>query len=212
MKHLVFVILLLVFSSGCSEEQQLPRGFDEERIAQLNQLDRYNYDQVIEPASNPVLEFLIRVIGVIANLLNSYLGYIVLIVIILLLAWILYKTIKIPEADGSSDRVESFIQHQTEDIEVMDYNKLFLEAINRNDYRLAIRYLYLGSLKQLHQAQFIEWKKDKTNYEYLGELPKYKQMDFRSLYSIYEYVWYGEFQADNQQVDKMNQLKKRIED
>ena len=45
-----------------------------------------------------------------------------------------------------------------------------LEALNTQDYRLAVRLYYLKILQSLKRKEIIEWKKDKTNKDYLKEL------------------------------------------
>jgi hypothetical protein len=78
-----------------------------------------------------------------------------------------------------------------------DPDSLLRNAIKSGNYRLAVRYLYLQSLKRLSEKKFIEINTNKTNYEYVNEIRKHKfANEFASLTLQYEYVWYGEYPVD----------------
>ncbi|MCC1484981.1 DUF4129 domain-containing protein [Winogradskyella immobilis] len=78
-----------------------------------------------------------------------------------------------------------------------DIPSLIQEAINAKNYRLAIRYYYLLSLKYLTDNERIEWQPQKTNEDYIKELNEGSlQFDFKNITRIYDYVWYGEFKVD----------------
>ncbi len=97
-----------------------------------------------------------------------------------------------------------------------DLERFLREAIEKRDYRLAIRIYFLILLKELHEKNFIEWKKNKTNMDYLSEVhshPAYLQLSNNTL--LYEFFWYGEKQLAEEQfnvvrvsfVDLINKLK-----
>ncbi|HXS37915.1 MAG TPA: hypothetical protein VN721_14520, partial [Flavipsychrobacter sp.] len=66
------------------------------------------------------------------------------------------------------------------------------QAANDNDTRLAIRYGYMWLLQILQYGELIQYRSDKTNYDYYNELREtaYNQ-DFKQLLRVYEYAWYG---------------------
>ena len=75
-----------------------------------------------------------------------------------------------------------------------DIPALIKEAIHQKNYRLAIRYYYLQSLKQLTESDSISWQPQKTNEDYIKEIKKdHLRVDFKNVTKIYDYVWYGEF-------------------
>lgn len=78
-----------------------------------------------------------------------------------------------------------------------DFDNLVNQALQNNDYRLAVRYQYLKTLHKLADKNCIELARDKTNFQYVQEIadPDLKN-DFASLTLNYEYVWYGEFRID----------------
>lgn len=78
-----------------------------------------------------------------------------------------------------------------------DIPALIADAIQQKNYRLAIRYYYLLSLKQLTESDHILWQPQKTNEDYINEIEKNNlKIDFKNITKIYDYVWYGEFNVD----------------
>ncbi len=86
------------------------------------------------------------------------------------------------------------ISNIEDDIELKDLLPLHEQLIASGDYKGAVRVLYLQSIKHLNDAGAIEWKKDKTNADYLREMRKQSSFGlFKLLTHTYELVWYGEF-------------------
>jgi hypothetical protein len=74
------------------------------------------------------------------------------------------------------------------------YDAMIAQAALNKDFRLAIRYSYLQSLKKLSATGVVQYAADKTNYQYVNELRgKAYQEDFAAITLNYEYVWYGKF-------------------
>lgn len=71
------------------------------------------------------------------------------------------------------------------------------KAIKKQNFRLAIRYYYLLTLKKLNEMNFISWQLQKTNEDYIKEIKhEHIKSDFSDITRIYDYVWYGEFEID----------------
>jgi len=84
-----------------------------------------------------------------------------------------------------------------ENIHEINFDDELDGAISRQDYRLAVRLLYLKCLKQLNDEGLIHWEISKTNSAYINELNDMaKRSTFRQLTRQFEYVWYGEFEVD----------------
>lgn len=65
------------------------------------------------------------------------------------------------------------------------------------DFRSAIRYQFLYLLKKLSDKKLIEWDPKKTNKDYLCELKiESLRKEYKRLSYIFENVWYGEFEID----------------
>ncbi len=102
-------------------------------------------------------------------------------------------------------------------IETVDLNGYIQEALRQNDYRLAIRYMYLRALKHLSECNIIEWDPDKTNSDYTHEIQQANvRQEFQKISYLYEYVWYGEFPMENEGFGRakthFDNLSKQLED
>ncbi|MEP7318149.1 MAG: DUF4129 domain-containing protein [Panacibacter sp.] len=81
---------------------------------------------------------------------------------------------------------------EDENIHAISFESAIQQALQNGNYRLAIRYLYLQSLKILTDKNLIAWLPNKTNTDYLRELNKTGiQQPFRDITNIFEYAWYG---------------------
>ncbi|MEY3442222.1 MAG: hypothetical protein RLZZ519_503 [Bacteroidota bacterium] len=81
-----------------------------------------------------------------------------------------------------------------EDITKMEFEDLLQQAVDAGRYRVAVRLLYLRTLRQLTDQGLIHWKPEKTNHDYLRELTdKRLRPGFSDVTLIFEYIWYGEF-------------------
>jgi len=89
---------------------------------------------------------------------------------------------------------------EEEDIHTIDFTKAINDAIATGNYFVAIRLLYLQSLKLLSDKQLIEWEPGKTNAIYVRELKAHpQQQQFAQLTNIFDYVWYGKRSLNNEQ-------------
>jgi hypothetical protein len=82
----------------------------------------------------------------------------------------------------------------TEDIFAINYQKDIDRAAAAGNFRLAIRLMFLRSLKNMAEKNIIRYKQDKTNFDYLVELhPTAYYNNFFKVTRSYEYSWYGQF-------------------
>jgi hypothetical protein len=94
-----------------------------------------------------------------------------------------------------------------ENIYAIDFNAEIDKAVIQQNYRLAVRLLYLKSLRQLADAGLIHWDVNKTNTIYINELANAEQrLAFKLLTRQFEYVWYGEFIIDAEIFTKITAL------
>ena len=86
---------------------------------------------------------------------------------------------------------------------MVDFEKLIKNTLKSNEKRLAIRYYYLWLLKKMAEKEIIEWDAEKTNSDYLNEIQNPTQKDnFAYLSYLYNYIWYGEFELDENTFDR----------
>jgi Domain of unknown function (DUF4129) len=88
-------------------------------------------------------------------------------------------------------------ENVAENIHAIDFDASIDEAVSQRNYRLAVRLLYLKTLKRLSDADLIQYKSDKTNRRYVYELANSPlQSDFEALTRQFEFIWYGDFPVD----------------
>ena len=95
--------------------------------------------------------------------------------------------------DKDQDEVE------TENIFAINYQKEIDKAARQENYRLAVRLMFLRLLKNLSEKNIIQYNQGKTNLDYLQQLhPTRYYKDFFRITRNYEYSWYGQFDVNEQ--------------
>jgi len=117
--------------------------------------------------------------------------------------FVLFILYKLFLTEGIFQKRSASIKVNTNDDEeevphnVSDYNLFIEKAIAAKDFRLAVRYLYLLTLRRLSDDKLIQLAPDKTNYQYQLEL---KNGELKRLFALitfqYECVWYGGFEIN----------------
>ena len=211
-KYLTWIFLLVALL-GCTKDQPVStkRGFVEEKISYYNTSEQFNYDRTITSKPNPVLEFLSQIIRGIAWFLNTIFGYVMIAALIFLLIWILFRYVN-QERINYSENPESLRIVDESKIDDIDFNKLISKALASSNYRLAIRYTFLNTLKRLSMNKLIVVKEGKTNYEYYHELPIDLKSKYRQVLSVFEYVWYGEFESSSTIYNKIDTSSKELQE
>jgi hypothetical protein len=91
-----------------------------------------------------------------------------------------------------------------------DFAALQRKAYEQYDYRLAMRYMFLGMLQKLNQRNHIKYIQDKTNSDYANEMPEGFRENFSTLALYFEYVWYGKFEINQQQFNQIETQYKQF--
>jgi hypothetical protein len=139
---------------------------------------------------------------------------------VLLILFVLYKIVNAYMNDEGnwvfgrkSDKVIINAAELENNIHKTDFNTLIEEALLKDNYRLAIRYYYLLSLKQLANKEKIEWDSEKTNYDYYQEIKdKTLKKQFQYISYIYDYCWYGEFNIEKTEFNTSEKAFKKLTD
>ncbi len=93
-----------------------------------------------------------------------------------------------------------------EDIFSIDYDKAIEEAVSKQQYRRAVRYQYLRTIRDLANKELIRYRPDRTDSDYVFQLagtPYYQ--DFFRLTRHFEYTWYGKFRVEPDVYQKLQQ-------
>lgn len=89
-------------------------------------------------------------------------------------------------------------QEVTETIHALNYEQSITEFLKKKQYRMAVRYYYLWSLKQLDDFNYVVWSDTKTNHEIVQEIKENElRKTFFQLLLIFENVWYGKKDIDD---------------
>lgn len=129
-----------------------------------------------------------------SNLLRT-ISFIILILIVLALVFVVLRNIRLDSRVKKNNLLVQQVE-DIDDIERLETDSLMTQALSARNYRLAIRLVYLDLLKDLHESKIINWKKDKTNLDYLSELSGESfAPEVRKITISYERIWYGEREA-----------------
>lgn len=121
----------------------------------------------------------------------------------LLIVFALYILVKLLVGDNASSffsrksKMVAPLNIQEEHIENVDLDSYIKNALKEENYRLAIRYMYLKSLKLLSLNNIIDWHFEKTNSDYYREIESEGlKENFKKASYLYENIWYGEYALD----------------
>ncbi|AQG82048.1 hypothetical protein AWR27_23785 [Spirosoma montaniterrae] len=164
----------------------------------------YRYDRDVPPPENPLARFLSWFWQKVVQILNSEayqsIGqYIVLAGIAAFVIYLLRKAEMLNFLFPKKTQIAELpYEGVTENIYEINFDTAIEEAITRQDFRLAVRLMYLQTLKYLDEAGQINYQPDKTNRQYVYELANSPQQDeFETLTRQFEFVWYGDFPVDD---------------
>ena len=130
---------------------------------------------------------------------ESSTNWLYIIIFILLIAGIILVVVKMLGIDVSGIFYQKPAVKLTgtvfdEDLHHSEYEKMLDDALSTQQFRLAVRILYLLTLRKLVDHGQIQWQPDKTNHSYLNEITSQALREyFSNLTRSYEFVWYGDF-------------------
>lgn len=131
--------------------------------------------------------------------------YIILGVILVLIIYRIVVVNNLFMTPTSRKRIEDTEEPATE-IDDNNLDAKIQQAVQEKNYRLAIRFMYLKTLRSLNEKGWIRYHAQATNNEYINQVHHYGAgNEFRFLTHIYEYVWYGEFALTEEQFNKVQQ-------
>jgi len=175
-----------------------------DRLRELQTDHDYQYGRDTPPPENPIARFFNWLFRKLAEFLSSKAyeevwQYVILAVVAGVVIYLLMKAevlgFLFPKKAQSSGLD---YENLTENIHEIDFDTAVEEAISQRNFRLAVRLLYLQTLKRLTDAGRITYKSDKTNRQYVYELANSPlQTDFEELTRQFEFIWYGDFPVND---------------
>ncbi|RSK47736.1 DUF4129 domain-containing protein [Hymenobacter rigui] len=173
---------------------------DEARLRELRSQRDFRYVEVKSEQGDlsaffaPFWRWLADILDTPAGNFTWKYGFYAVLVAALVFAVLKIMQVDLTRAFGRAPRQAPLsFDTETEDLHALDLDKLLAQAETEHSYRLAVRLGYLQVLRQLSDKSLIRWQPDKTNHDYLYELPAGPLPEaFRELTRQFEYVWYGE--------------------
>ncbi|WP_028980801.1 hypothetical protein [Sporocytophaga myxococcoides] len=214
---LVFTLPVVFFSDCFAQADTIAlqlnhQKFDVQEWNELRSKPEFNY----HPQANAFFDWLGEIFG---SFLRSMLGkdfkmvntkwidYVTYAAAIAIFIWFLIKVIKAEKGwlfYKSKDTEKQNPVFTEEDIQGSNLDEAIAKAIKAEDYRLAVRYLFLSNLSNLNNLQLIQWAPDKTNRDYSSELKKKEYAEtFKENALAFERIWYGEYIPDKELFDKL---------
>ncbi len=191
-----------------------PRKFKEDAIQQYRQQKEFNYEDTAKSTWwDRLWEWIWRLIQDIFSgspkakptglspWVYKVFKYLIITAAIAAVVFVVYKIfgLDLKFLTGKSKTVDVPYEESLENIHEINFDEQLDKAIADGNYRVAVRLLYLSTLKKLSDAELISWMPDKTNQAYVAEMQneQYKAA-FAQLTYRFEYVWYGEFFIDKE--------------
>ncbi len=212
MKH--FSILLLFYCSfatqgfsqlaTASDSTYVSRSFSKSKIDGFKADTEFIYGRP-QQGQSFWSRIVIAILGFLGRLIsfttNTFIGKILLYGICLtLLIYVILKLMHI-DARGLFFKPVASAMHSSvleENIHELNFDQLIAQAVERKEYRQAVRLTFLHALKKLADANLIKWLPGKTNDDYLREIKNHPSLPrIIELRYYFDYAWYGHFEIDS---------------
>jgi hypothetical protein len=204
----ILIVILISICTPCFAQKQVKADTAqiEKRLINADALKRikadkeFQYDRYKEPPKSLWDRFWSWFWFKISQLLSTKGGRTTMwtVFIVIGVATITYFVLKVMGMNkgglfGRSSKESLNYTISSDDIHGISFEEAIQQAIASSNFRLAIRLLYLQSLKKLSDSGYINWQLNKTNTDYLQETRDKKWHSlFSSLTYNFEYTWYGE--------------------
>jgi len=188
------------------------RKFDENSITKYRTQRAFTYEEAAPEGTSLWTRFWTWFWRTIDRLFSgkvvgSLLNYVLTGVVIVLVVFI---AIKLTGLDyklfaRKSKPVHIPFEESLENIHEINFDDQIEKALVSSSYRLAVRLLYLKTLKILSDQEQIVWKVGKTNKAYILELSEENlRQEFAALTHQFEYIWYGDFFIDRSSFERIH--------
>lgn len=182
------------------------RGFNSDTLAKYKSDPRFNYEEPDLSQQTGIFGELLRwFVQNLNDILNSaamrplwrILPYLLVALAVFLVVSRLLKTELASLFYRKGGETSAQYRMTPSDIAEVNFAGQIEAAVQESNYRLAVRLLYLSTLQLLNRQGVIDWKRDKTNSDYVLELSgKEIAAPFADITRVFEYIWYGDFPLD----------------
>ena len=216
----VYLITLLFFTINSSLAQDTTAQILDQRSIEVSGLDTEviesfrsdgDFDYYDKPQSTSfkkwidlqLSKFIAYLLGdratveAISSLLRIF-WYAIIAICVLVTGFVIYLLVK-NRKKRLFERGDKLMDHElkTENIHEINFDKSIDKAISKNNYRKAVRLIYLYALKLLSDKEMISYHVSKTNHDYIDEISaELIRENFSKLGYFFNYLWYGHFEID----------------
>lgn len=185
------------------------REFDDSKLATYRLDEDYNYEAYKEVETGAFQRFIDRIQNWFNKLMSSgrtgqLINYALFLLGFIALVFFVVKLFGI-ESNSMFKKGKSSSQSFEISEEVLDeinFDEAIRNAEKSEQWRIAVRLIYLYALKDLADQDLIIVKKGKTNHEYLYEIHDVGfRENFSELSFMFDYTWYGHFEANKELVE-----------
>ena len=220
MRLLLVILVLLFFSRAASAQEKLVydssllqvRSFSDSSLQVYKNDRNFQYErQVIE---KPSLwdRFWRWFWNLYDEIMSTKTGQVTIKIIYWILglgaiAFFVYKIMRMNRLSlFTSSETATAYKIESENIHAIPFDAAINEALQNGNYRLAVRLLYLQSLKTLADKEVINWQSNKTNTDYWREISNPSlQYSFKLITGIFEYGWYGSHAVTKEDFSEMKE-------
>lgn len=217
---ILFFLLLALLSNQNIAAQEMQRGFDATELSEYRANPDFQYEVVKAEPDTAFEKFLKRIRDWFFGLFQSQASRNVLDILfkLLLFTAFVYFIIKIFGIEvntvfkPSAKKELDFFNVKEESLDRINFESEIETALLQKQYRVAIRLMYLNALYKASKAGLIDLRQGKTNREYAYELSgNVAEGEFNELGYLFDYTWYGHFEADERLSGQARQFLKSIE-
>lgn len=162
-------------------------------------------ESFIDKVINTIKSFLLNLI---VETTSNRLYQIILLIILLIIIFISYKKYAGEGVNFLFRRKKAIVIPEFQmgdDISEVDFDSLIENSLRISDFNSAIRFQYLKLLKMLAANEMIEWRAEKTNYDYYYELTNSDlRLDFMNLSNAFNYAEYGNYLVSSEDYKKLS--------
>ena len=188
---------------------------DSALIAQWKADGRYDYDREMVADSRNLLEWIMEWLeefirkAVNAATENDVVFYTLVVLgasLVALVGWLLWRYYqRLFMKAESGDTLDYDVEQDT--IYGIDFEAAIAQALAENDYRQAMRMVYLQTLKRLSDDGTIDWQPSKTPMQYVRQVGR---REFAELSRLFILVRYGNHEANESMFLQMKELRQLI--
>lgn len=195
--------------------------YDAAKIAQYQSDKRYDYNsqlQVQLPKWNPIelaIEWLSEHLkwNTPPEQIEQIAWWILILLFVVAVCLVVYFLVKTrPELFKKEKKLPLAYEVIEENIYAIDFEKELTEALATNNFTLAIRIVYLQTLRYLADQKAIDWQIYKTPTEYTYELKAaHLKAPFRTFTNHFLHVRYGNLDAGREGYEWMRTLQEQLQ-